>query len=51
MFRNRLVRWLARSIAALSLLAGIAVLVLLGLLWREHKTEITLPIPTGHAAV
>jgi len=26
-------------------------MVLLGLLWREHKTAITLPTPTGHFAV
>src|SRR5260370_21379443 len=25
--------------------------MLLALLWREHKTEITLPAPTGHFAV
>ncbi len=25
--------------------------MLLGLLWREHKTEITLPPPTGHFVV
>ena len=42
---------LVKSFAALALSAVVGGMVLLGLLWREHKTEITLPAPTGHFAV
>jgi hypothetical protein len=47
MFRNRLIKWLIRGIAAVALVAALGVLTLLFLMWREHKTEITLPSPTG----
>jgi dienelactone hydrolase len=42
---------LIKSFAALATFAVVGGVVLLGLLWREHKTEITLPAPTGHFAV
>jgi predicted dienelactone hydrolase len=42
---------LFKSFAALALFAVAGGIVLVGLLWREHKTEITLPAPTGHFAV
>jgi predicted dienelactone hydrolase len=42
---------LIKSFAALALFAVVGGMVLLGLLWREHKTEITLPAPAGHFAV
>ena len=42
---------LIKSFAALALCAVVGGMVLLALLWREHKTEITLPAPTGHFAV
>ena len=44
-------KWLVRSIAAVAVLAVVGQSVLLTFLWREHKTEITLPEPTGHFAV
>jgi predicted dienelactone hydrolase len=50
-FAKRLIKRLLTSIAALALLAIAGLMVLFGLLWREHKTEITLPAPTGHFAV
>jgi dienelactone hydrolase len=50
-FAKRLSKCLMKSFAALAILALVGGTVLLGLLWREHKTEITLPAPTGHFAV
>src|SRR6202790_4832240 len=50
-FAKRLIKRFLKSIAAVSLLAMVALMVLLGLLRREHKTEITLPEPTGHFTV
>ncbi len=50
-FAKRLIMRLIKSLAALALLAVVGLMVLFGLLWREHKTEITLPAPTGHLAV
>ena len=50
-FAKRLVKRTLKSLAALALLAVVALMMLFGLLWREHKTEITLPAPTGHFAV
>jgi predicted dienelactone hydrolase len=50
-FAKRLVKGTLKSLAALALLAVVALMMLFGLLWREHKTEITLPAPTGHFAV
>jgi predicted dienelactone hydrolase len=48
---RRLLKWLVRSLAAVILVAVAGLIALLALLWREHKTEITLPAPTGHFAV
>jgi dienelactone hydrolase len=42
---------LIKSVAALTIFALVGLTTLLALLWREHKTEITLPEPTGHFAV
>ena len=42
---------LIKSLAALAIFAVVGLTMLLALLWREHKTEITLPEPTGHFAV
>src|SRR5208283_2065598 len=42
---------LVRVLAALTLLAFAGLALLFALLWREHKTEITLPTLTGHFAV
>jgi dienelactone hydrolase len=40
-----------KGFAALATLVLVGVAVLLAALWREHRTEITLPAPTGHFAV
>ena len=48
---KQLVKRLAKAIAALTLFAFLCLAVLLGLLWHEHRTEITLPAPTGRFAV
>jgi|ERR1700674_2654623 len=42
---------LIKSLAALAIFALVGLTMLFVLLWREHKTEITLPAPTGHFAV
>jgi pimeloyl-ACP methyl ester carboxylesterase len=44
-------RRLIKGLAALAIFAVAGLTMLLALLWREHKTEITLPAPTGHFAV
>jgi predicted dienelactone hydrolase len=44
-------RRLIKGLAALAIFAVVGLTMLLALLWREHKTEITLPAPTGHFAV
>jgi len=46
-----LAKRLVHSLAALAIFAVLGLTMLLALLWREHKTEITLPTPTGHFAV
>jgi dienelactone hydrolase len=48
---SALARRLIKSLAALAIFAVVGLTLLLALLWREHKTEITLPEPTGHFAV
>jgi predicted dienelactone hydrolase len=48
---RRLVKRLAKAIAVLALFAVIALMILFALLWREHRTEISLPAPTGRFAV
>jgi hypothetical protein len=45
--------WIRRiftGIAVLAMLGVLGVAVLLGSLWLEHRTEITLPKPTGQFA-
>jgi len=42
---------LIKSLAALAIFVLVGLTMLFALLWREHKTEITLPAPTGHFAV
>src|SRR6202047_5384780 len=48
---KRLLKGFLKGFAALTMFVLVALTLLLGLLWREHKTEITLPAPTGHFAV
>jgi hypothetical protein len=48
---KRLIKWLVLSIAAVAVLAVVGLSLLLTVLFREHKTEITLPEPTGQFAV
>src|SRR6266849_2833496 len=42
---------LIKGLAALAIFAVVGLTMLLALLWREHKTEVTLPAPPGHFAV
>ena len=51
MAMKRLIQWVVRSLAAVFIFAVVGLAVLLALLWREHKTGITLPAPTGHFSV
>lgn len=44
-------RRLIKRFTAVTALAVAGTAVLLALLWREHGTEIALPVPTGHFAV
>ena len=46
-----LTRRLIKGFGALAVLAVIGAAALLAVLWREHRTEVTLPAPTGHFAV
>jgi predicted dienelactone hydrolase len=48
---TRLARRLLKSFAVLAILGVLGVGVLLGSLWLEHRTGITLPTPTGPFAV
>jgi dienelactone hydrolase len=47
----RRVRWLIKAIAVMAMLGVLGIAVLLGSLWLEHRTEVTLPTPTGPFAV
>src|SRR5205814_3502222 len=49
--KKRLARRMLKGIAILAVLGMLGVGVLLGSLWLEHRTEITLPAPTGPFAV
>src|SRR6266849_1559764 len=49
--KKRLARRIFKGFAVLAMLAVLAVGVLLGSLWLERRTEITLPAPTGSFAV
>jgi predicted dienelactone hydrolase len=51
MFIKRIIKWLLRGIAAIVLLAVASLILLLAFLSREHRTEITLPQPSGRFAV
>lgn len=46
-----MLRKLARAVAALSAFGILGLAALFGLLWREHRTPLTLPAPSGHFAV
>lgn len=48
---KRFFRGLIRTVAVVVALVIGGLLSLLALMWIEHKTEITLPAPTGHFAV
>jgi dienelactone hydrolase len=48
---SRFVRRIFKAFALLATLGVIGVVVLLGFLWLEHRTELTLPTPTGSFAV
>src|ERR1700720_3665393 len=50
-FAKRLIKRFVKSLAALALFAVVGLMVLFGLLWREHKTKIALPPRSGHFAV
>jgi predicted dienelactone hydrolase len=51
MFETRLARRIFKSLAVLAMLGVLGVGALLGSLWLEHRTELTLPTPTGSFAV
>ena len=51
MFRKRPIQWLLKGLAAVATFAVVGVMLLLALLGREHKREITLPGPAGPFAV
>ena len=46
-----IIKRLARILAVLFASGALALTILLALLWREHRTEVELPKPTGHFAV
>ena len=51
MLKMRRVRRILKGLAILAMLGVLGVGVLLGSLWLEHRTEVTLPAPTGPFAV
>ena len=51
MFETRLARRIFRGFAGLAMLGVLGVAALLVSLWLEHRTELTLPTPTGPFAV
>ena len=51
MKQRRLARRIFKGFAVLAILGALGIGALLGSLWLEHRTEITLPIPTGSFAV
>jgi dienelactone hydrolase len=51
MFKRRLVRRISKGLALVAVLGVLAIGALLSALWLEHRTEITLPKPTGPFAV
>ncbi len=44
-------RRIVKGFAVLAMLGATGLTVLLALLWFEHRSDITLPVPTGHFAV
>jgi predicted dienelactone hydrolase len=51
MFKSRLVRRILKVFAILAMLGVLGFGALLGSLWIEHRSEVTLPMPTGPFAV
>jgi dienelactone hydrolase len=51
MFKARLARRVFKGVVILAILGVLGVGSLLGALWLEHSTEVTLPAPTGPFAV
>ena len=51
MVGRQIIRWVGKSLAALLILAVLCLIATFAFLSNEHKTEITLPTPTGHFAV
>ena len=51
MFKSRLARRIFKVLAILAMFGVLGVGLLLGSLWLEHRTELTLPTPTGPFAV
>jgi predicted dienelactone hydrolase len=51
MFKSRLVRRVFKAIAILALLGVLGIAALFGALWLEHRTEVSLPTPTGSFSV
>src|ERR1700676_4704204 len=51
MKQRRLARRIFKGFAVLAILGALGIGALLGSLWLEHRTEITLPIPSGSFAV
>jgi predicted dienelactone hydrolase len=51
MSQTRLERRILKGLAVLAMLGAFAVAALLVALWLEHRTEVTLPAPTGPLAV
>ncbi len=47
MFRTRRARRILKALAILAMLGVLGIGTLLGSLWLEHRTEVTLPTPTG----
>ncbi len=50
-FAKSTINRLIKGFAALAVFVLVGLTILFGLLWREHKTAITLPTPTGQFAV
>jgi dienelactone hydrolase len=51
MFKARLARRIFKGFVILALLGVLGVVALLGAIWLERRTEVTLPAPTGSFAV
>jgi len=51
MFKTRRARRIFKGLAIVAMLSVLGSLALLGVLWQERETELTLPTPTGSFAV